>query len=1079
MDAQVHGRSRETRLPCAIVMLLENWTTLLRSSSRPRFLLIALLAAVAAFAAPFGAHASNVSVAPSASTLSGDGGGTTTVRASAPVASPGTISQQLTQSFDPARLRLTGSNGIVAPAGWTLSYSSDGSTFGPAPGSGPGWAAIRAVRATGSLSSGGDVAGFQVATGTGQGTVPPSGAFTSAGGGDGWDVGFDEAGHVFNTFHHDGAWYLGFKTPGIDCHTRLGGSCGPGWPFSLRIADGAMGPDGIVGQPWYHTNTQSGQWVDTTNGRVWIVTTMADGTANAGSGFACVDVSDLSVGPAWCGGDIRNAFMKLAPIGACTSYNCTVGPMFAAGRLFGWDSASGRLMCMDPYGTHGAGLPGAACTGQPFSFTGISGASAASSSLGAVGSRVFGSSGTSAVCFDAELLQACNGWSSPGTLTASALTVAGVPDASGVVDSVCFIGFAGASPDYLAGRNCFGTDGVSNAAVTTAGTTGFIDYMDSQSASNTGPKNPETTGTRVYWADGKWSGGGNIYCWDAALGGGSGAACSGWPVANSAYTATVDAQNPNCIWTNTDSGAITTIDAVTRGSTCVTPPSSATLSAPLLLPRLACNGADGVRQWRQFELTGPAENTYGAARLTVLTASGQVLPGWNRVSIPSGARTVDLTGLSVQATGQSPRFRVELTAKTTNDPIAGTLTAAGESPQLCLPLVAQPQCPIAPAQVPGALPTPIAATVAGAGQASSGGATQVFGPGSASVGFSAPADSSCLGTISGTATMQNGGAAVAGTTVRLLDGSGAVVATASTDGTGAYSFSRLVAGTGYRVEFGPAGTSAPTTATDSSASTSRSVVAATTTTVNGLYDLLRTNRLQATTPSGTPVTLTASPVTSTGVQDSSAFSSPDTCIFDPADGVCRGTVTVAGQGTWTSGAGIGVTFTPVQGFAGQATPVRYRVTETSTSLTTWNWAEVTVDAPVPVTPPSVAPPGQQATSSPARPARLVASRPSASTRGLSTRVMAPGPGRITQNGTSVGPGLPTPIVACARGAIRVASAGPVTVNCRLTPAVRALLRTRAVRVTLVTTFVGRDGASAVSRRVVTLPRRASLVPVTG
>ena len=91
----------------------------------------------------------------------------------------------------------------------------------------------------------------------------------------------------------------------------------------------------------------------------------------------------------------------------------------------------------------------------------------------------------------------------------------------------------------------------------------------------------------MIWSEGAWPGGGKIYCYDTSLSSGAGAACPNWPVNVSAYTATIDSQNVNCVWTNTDNGTISTIDVVTGLSQCTTPPSVGELSAPVVVPRLA------------------------------------------------------------------------------------------------------------------------------------------------------------------------------------------------------------------------------------------------------------------------------------------------------------------------------------------------------------------------------------------------------------------------------------------------------------------------------------------------------------
>lgn len=902
-----------------------------------------------------------VSVQSDTASVSGNGGGSATLTVSAPVAGPGAVSQELVQSWDPSRLQLTGATGIVAPAGWSLSYSPNGSTFGAAPGSPSGWAAIRAVKATGSITSGGNSAGFQVVEGTGTGSVPVSGAFSSAGGGDGWDVSFDDEGHVFNVYHHDGAWYgtPAFSTPAVDCHTRTGASCGPGWPFALRVPNGTTGPGGLSGQPWYHTNNQSMSWVDTANARIWVPTNLNDGSAASGTGFVCVDVADLTTGPAWCGGSIVNAFVKLGP--SVCGRDCALGLAVGNGRLFAWDASTGDLICLDPSATRAGNLPGAACEGQPFSFAGVATASLVDGyALGTTqNGLIFGSAAGKAICFDPATLAACTAWSTgPVTLAGTFPTmIFEVPAADGTPGAVCFT-------RYDEDRGCFSGDGSSPTALSGshAGSALMAYIVNKVSARD--PKTAAVTGSRVYWSDGNWPGGGFIYCWDTALASGAGAACANWPVGVSAYTATIDSQNANCIWTNTDSGAITTIDAITGGSTCVTPPAAATFSAPVLIPRLACSGATGIRSWQTFQLTGPSAATYSGATLTVLTAGGSVISGWNRLPITGGSRTIDLSSLSVSTSGQAPQFRISLANKTTNDPIQGTITAIGDAPQLCAPLVPQLVCPATASQHPSGPPTPAPSTITGSGLVQyASNPTEAFTTGTASVAVTAPSAASCLGTITGTATMVSGGAPVPGATVRLLDGSGGGVATTTTDSSGAYTFDNLAAVTGYRVAFGAASQVSVSAATEIAAATSRSVTANATTTVNGTYELLWTDPLSGSAAHGTAVTMTPAPVTTAGVQDSAAFDHAQTCIVDPADTTCKARVTIPGEGAWAADPTTGaITFTPAEGYSGTTTSVTYRVTETSTGRSVSSTAVAEIGPAPPVTTTRTAIPATPATS---------------------------------------------------------------------------------------------------------------------
>jgi CshA-type fibril repeat protein len=1018
-------------------------------------------------------------------TTSGDGGASLTVTAGAPVAAAGTISQTLTQSFDPSRLQLTGSSGIVAPAGWTLTYSSDGSTFGAAPNTSSGWSAIRAVRATGSINSVGNADGLQIASGSATGSVPTSQAFASGGGGDGWDVAFDEQGNVYNTFHHDGYWGTGFKTPGVHCHTRTGAVCGPGWPFSLRIADGVVGPDGITGQPWYHTNEQSMQWVDTVNNRVWVPTNLNDGRPEkSGLGFACIDVSNLSVGPDWCGGDIRDAFVRLSP--SMCGRDCALGLAVAGGRLFAWDSLTGKLLCMDPYATRTGNLPGAGCSGQPFSFPSISSVNlghgyALMAANGLVWGAAGGASAARAICFDPEALTNCSGWS------AGSVALSGtnpnmsfeVPAANGLAGAVCFT-------RYDSARGCFAPDGSSATELSGSHAgSALMTYVSGKVTTTITPKYAVTTGSRVYWSDGAWPGGGRIHCWDASLSSGTGATCPNWPVSVSAYTATIDAQNPNCIWTNTDSGAITQIDAITGAGTCTTPPPIAEFSAPVMLPRLACTNTASLQSWRNFTLTAPAASTYSTATLTVLTATGRVIPGWNRIAIPAGPRTVDLSGLSVAASGLSPRFRVILDDKTTNDAISAQVTAIGDSPQLCVPLQTVASCPSAPARIAGSIPAPSSIQIVGRGTAQPGaGPVEEFTSASASVQMTAPSDSTCLGSISGVTTMQGTSAVLPNAPVRILDANGTVVATTVSDANGNYSVDRLVAGSGYRVEFGPTSSGAANAATVASESTDRLVTANATTTVNGLYGVLRTNALSGSGGHDQPVSLSPAPHDSTNTQTYDAFTKSATCIVDPVDRVCKASVVVPSEGAWSVDPATGaIVFTPTPGFVGPSTTVTYRVTETSTSWTTTNTATVTIAAATTTT----SPPSSQAsaqsvstTTTLAVSPRSVAIAPSAAARAASTgvvvsRVYVPSPGVIRQTGIASLGGSTSRV--CSSRPRTVTDQGTFTSSCKLTKSAMSMVKTDKVVVVLITRFVGNDGTKRVTRTRVVL-RRSPTLPAT-
>lgn len=158
--------------------------------------------------------------------------------AAAPIAQAGSTTQEITQTIDPARVRLTAASDITYPAGWTLSYCSGAATdctvsgnfSATTPASAAAWALVKAVKATGVIDSQGENAGRQVAQASVSGsgvaqtptTLPSSGA-----GFDGLKVFFDPARtRVFNLYHHTGG-------ANFDCYVVLTGSRCDGFPFNF------------------------------------------------------------------------------------------------------------------------------------------------------------------------------------------------------------------------------------------------------------------------------------------------------------------------------------------------------------------------------------------------------------------------------------------------------------------------------------------------------------------------------------------------------------------------------------------------------------------------------------------------------------------------------------------------------------------------------------------------------------------------------------------------------------------------------------------------------------------------------
>lgn len=177
-------------------------------------------------------------------------GSQVTLTAGMPVSGDGTVSQEIVQRIDPTKMKLTSINDITYPVGWTLSYCSGAATdctvsanfSATTPANAAAWAAVKAVKASGSIVSDGSNSGRQVASRTSTGVLLGAGnGITSAGTGDGWDVFFDQGyTRVFNRPHHE-------SSSTLDCHWLRtenghtgGASC---WP-SLTGGLYQIGPSG-------------------------------------------------------------------------------------------------------------------------------------------------------------------------------------------------------------------------------------------------------------------------------------------------------------------------------------------------------------------------------------------------------------------------------------------------------------------------------------------------------------------------------------------------------------------------------------------------------------------------------------------------------------------------------------------------------------------------------------------------------------------------------------------------------------------------------------------------------------------
>ena len=904
---------------------------------------LAILAALAALPA--------ISLAGPVTLTTSASGPNTVVTATAPVVNATVTSGELTQTFNPLGAQITGASDVVAPQGWTVTYSADGTTYGAAPGTAAGWAAIRGVKATGPLTSTGASGSNQLISSTATVQDSSGGAINGTNAsGDSWTV-FTSPTRVYTMWHHNGRNDL--NQGAFDCFLRDGTHC-TGFPFMLTPLE---------------TGTRVEGWYDETYNHIWGVVSKPNG-AGAGPGFVCVDVSGAT--PQYCGGSISTGFVSTGSVAPTNSglgcgntagaaLNCANDFAQVGGKLYAWEALTGKLMCVDTQGASGAGAP---CTGQPYAFAGIGGAATKidanvtdrRSGLAAIGGKIYGA-GTAtptttnasiATCFDPATRTTCAGW--PITLPGLRPYIYEQVDTSGTSQGICFRALTtGATPNV----SCYQPDGTAFGGSAPAVNAGLRDalFIAGRTYGWIIAKNPVRIGTKYIWSNASWQSGNNggsanrlLNCYDVT----TSAACTGWPktgVLN--YSMAGDAYNAGCVWKATDDGSIQGYDLASGNAGCL-PPNTTSIQAQGVLTDVTC-GRNGLTGWQSITVSG---TTYTSATLTVKNG-GTTVSGWNAVSFASGS--VDLSTLTVQNSGLNPTFEIAFTGRNATAPIV-QLTSISGPPQLCLTMHPQPGCPTVAGQYADPLAS-VSATITGAGTAATGGGTETFANGTTTVAQASATASQCLGALEGTTTVDGTTTTIPGIVVTLTDAAGTTIGTATTDANGHYSFPGLAAlVAGYKVSFGTTPGMDPNAVTTATPATPRTVTVGATTVVDGQYtpqtspspvnpnpNTTRDPIAEpdfATTPKGTPVLL---PLFGNDAASPGASLVPSSVrIQDPASGTWGTRVTVPGEGTYvvdpTSGA---ITFTPLPSFTGKTKPLPYRVTDT-TGKTADTYVQITV-----------------------------------------------------------------------------------------------------------------------------------------
>lgn len=680
--------------------------------------------------------------------------------------------QTITKTWAPGHFGLADAN-VIAPEGWTVEYTTDGTNWSSTIPT--NLDSVSGVRTRKTYNSRGTSTRQQLSISTAPSAIKQQslGSLSVSGLGDGYDVFFNED-HtkIFNVFHH-GAWNSGYNK--IDCHEMTVASSGArcaGYPIAM--------PSGLG------TNDRStGAVVGT---KVWVP--VGNGSS-PGGGFACFNVS---------GGACSTPFVALTTNVNSNVYRTSNVANIAQidSYLFTQNFKDGKLLCLDAD-------TGAACSRMPAGGFDLGNGAMSSwpSNLLAVGPRIYSNDGNNKLgCLDTMTWAKCVGWSTPLTTTKDH-SVFALPDDTGAIVGICL--FDKTSAECFEEDQTPMTVPASLAAARLAIPHATRTNPDQYYGYETGPR---TVGSRVYWInfiidgpDQVTNGTGKIACWDASLNSGAGGQCNFTEITpntyinDPAYSLTIDPDNPDCLWTNDNTGNLQSFDAITGKPSC---PGSmdAAVKIPynIAAPRFSCYEEGRIRAWDKMTIDATMTDgrTLGDLKVTI-KRGGLPIAGWTNRAV-SGAGLLDLSTLSIATSGTKPTFEIKAAGLTDAEAetIIGYVSYTSDAPQLCINLKPLTYCPTGVGQASGPTLARANDTVSLAVRYQDTGNTYDQ---SDSKSVTRSAVSNCLGVVQGTITQSSYGVVtpLANRTVTLKDKDGNVVGTATTDSNGNYSFTNMYA----------------------------------------------------------------------------------------------------------------------------------------------------------------------------------------------------------------------------------------------------------------------------------------------
>lgn len=566
-------------------------------------------------------------------------------------------SGEIVQSWSAGRQSYK-ANSFRVPDGWTRSYSTDGTSFGPTEPSDP--ATVVATKASAQFVPESGRPGIAEAVASATTTNFSTGA---SGSGDSYYPIFHQD-KVFAIMHH--------KELTVSCFSKITGA-----PCGVLVSANKI-----------LTGAYADGWVDQASGRAYIPGIARVGAASSAA-LACVDLELLTD----CGAVNLDAGVWHSDGNPVEDVGGVSEPWSYGGQVFFlYDQAVTHALMVGCVQT----LTMTPCAAQPYN-AGFGSAVASTYSeskaikahwstdsqvpLQAAGlvqytARRAGSASVTISCFDSVRHTSCSGM--------TAADVAGFREPFPRLDSSGrFVGLC-SRPNDTAPVACFDLRG--NSMSVSAALEAWAFRGNPTHFGDVG-YTAATTGTRTFTAISSTAPE-RVACFDW----GADAACPNFPAllstATKMYSVRTDPYAPSCLWQVSDEGTISTRDAYDGTEGCATTRLRATPSY--------CDGAAGhVRTWDALRINDLVGG-FAGFHLTIRDSTGATIPGWS--DRPFGASTTSVDLSSLPFAGTSTLLDIEVNFRSLRLSASGAkptmeVSWNGDPLQACSQTVIPPYCP--------------------------------------------------------------------------------------------------------------------------------------------------------------------------------------------------------------------------------------------------------------------------------------------------------------------------------------------------------------------------------------------------